>query len=238
MPQSRLKKKTVSSEFQGFPTAGLRFLADLKKHNDRDWFKERKEIYDTQVHEPMEALVAALAGEFRSRKIPLFPKERNPVMRVYRDIRFSKNKTPYKTHVATELRRSFATEGGMLYLHISPAESFAAAGVWQPDRTQLQLWRQAMVDDPKAWNKVVADLKKKGLELSSEYALSVMPRGFQMHEALAPWLKLTSYVTSRPIPKPDCPGPDLVESILSFVEAARPLLDWSWRLEPKPKALD
>ena len=96
------------THFDGFPEEGFRFLRQLKKHNDRDWFRERKDDYAKLVEQPMKTIVFAAATGCRARGLPLYAKEKSPVMRVYRDIRFSKNKQPFKTHVAAELRRSFS----------------------------------------------------------------------------------------------------------------------------------
>ena len=75
--------------FSGFPPEAFRFLAQLKRNNDREWFRERKQQYQEYVHRPMEALVHAVSEKCRAKRIPLYAKEKNPVMRVYRDIRFS-----------------------------------------------------------------------------------------------------------------------------------------------------
>src|SRR4051794_14293936 len=166
----------------------------------------------------MEALVSAVSRNCRSRGVPLFPKEKNPVMRIYRDIRFSADKTPFKTHVAAELRRSFSGSQPMLYLHFAPDRSFAAAGVWQPDRTLLQAWRAALVSNPDEIEEVSAALKRKRLEMEAEYSLSSMPRGFRNFTGTptARYLKLTSFVLSRNIEREDCHTAKLVDKIVKF----------------------
>src|SRR4051812_36273734 len=202
--------------FSGFPEAGFRLLQQLKKNNNREWFQGRKAAYKETVHQPMELLVSAVAEECRARGLPLFPKEKNPVMRVYRDIRFSADKTPFKTHVAAELRRSFSGSQTMLYLHLAPERSFVAAGVWQPDRPLLQAWRGAMIERPDEIEAVVSSLKRKKLELDREYSLSAMPRGFQnfAQSPLAPLLKLTSFVMARTIEPADCHTAKLVDKVV------------------------
>ncbi len=158
-------------EFTGFPEEGLRFLRQLKLHNDRDWFRERKSSYVQHVEEPMKALVLAAAEGCRAKGVPLHAKEKNPVMRVYRDIRFSKNKLPYKTHVAAELKSSFGDSDCMLYIHISPEESLLAAGVWQPERPLLNAWREAIVKEPRLFEKFAQrDRTKNGALLIDDAA--------------------------------------------------------------------
>ena len=218
------------------PEEGFRFLAQLKKHNDRDWFNPRKEQYKELVEQPMIQLVHAVSEECRRRGLPLHAKDKNPVLRIYRDIRFSSDKTPYKTHVAAALQRSFSNSSVVLYLHFSPSESLVAAGVWQPERTLLQLWREAIAGQPQRFRAVVAALEKKKLSLSMEHSLSVMPRGFQTYanESFAPWLKLTSFITSLPLLAKDATQPGLLDRIIDFALAVKPLLEFGWSLE-KPE---
>jgi len=215
------------------PEEGFRFLAQLKKHNDRDWFNPRKEQYKELVELPMIQLVHAAAEECRRRGLPLYAKDKSPVMRVYRDIRFSSDKTPYKTHVAAELRRSFSNSNILLYLHFSPSESLLGAGIWQPDRPLLQIWREAIAAQPQRFAGVVGALEKQKLSLNMEHSLSTMPRGFQNHadEVFAPWLKLTSFITSLPLSAKDGTQPGLLDRIVKFALAAKPLLEFGWSLE-------
>jgi uncharacterized protein (TIGR02453 family) len=222
-----------STEFSGFPTEGFKLLRDLKKNNDREWFRERKSAYKQTVEAPMEALTAAVSQTCRHHGLTLFPKEKNPVMRVYRDIRFSADKTPFKTHVAAELRRSFAGSQPMLYLHFAPDKSFVAAGVWQPDRTLLQAWRAAIAERPEEIKELAATLKRKKLALEEEYSLSSMPRGFGnlAETPVARFLKLTSFVVARTIGQRDCSSPKLVDKVVSFALDAKPLLEFGWRIE-------
>jgi uncharacterized protein (TIGR02453 family) len=149
-------------------------------------------------------------------------------MRVYRDIRFSKNKQPFKTHVAAELRRSFGDSNCMLYVHISPQESLIAAGVWQPERPLLHAWREAIVKEPRRFEKVA-----RAVKLSTEYSLSNMPRGFQNYaeESFGPWLKLTSFVVSKPLEKPEYTTSRLVQTVVDFALSAKLLFEFAWQVE-------
>jgi uncharacterized protein (TIGR02453 family) len=241
MPANRAKpgesadgpKFRVPGQFDGFPQAGFRLLQQLKKNNDREWFRVRKDVYRETVEAPMQALVMAVSRNCRSKGLPLFPKEKNPVMRVYRDIRFSADKTPFKTHVAAELRRSFSGSQPMLYLHFAPDKSFVAAGVWQPDRNLLQAWRAAIAENPEEIESVTASLKRKKLKLEEEYSLSSMPRGFASfaESPAARFLRLTSFVVTRTIEQKDCGSAKLVDKVVAFAMDAKPLLDFGWRVE-------
>ncbi|MBV8553779.1 MAG: TIGR02453 family protein [Acidobacteriaceae bacterium] len=223
----------AAADFHGFPEEGFRFLRQLKQHNDRDWFRERKTGYEQHVEQPMRALVLAVARQCQARGLPLHAKDKHPVMRVYRDIRFSKDKRPFKTHVSAELRRSFSDCGNMLYIHVSPDESFVAAGVWRPERPLLHAWRQAIVNGPARFEKICTALAKRGLELNREHSLSSMPRGFQNYsqESFGPWLKLTSFVVHRRFERSDCMTPEFLKSVVDFAMSVKPLLDFGWRVE-------
>lgn len=221
------------SEFTGFPEQGFRFLRQLKLNNDREWFREHKEEYARVVQQPMEALVVAVARGCRRRGLTLHAKEKNPVMRVYRDIRFSKNKQPFKTHVAAELKRSFSDSTCMLYVHLSPEESLIAAGVWQPERPLLHAWRSAIAERPARFEKLVSALSKKGISLESDCSLSSMPRGFQnyVQESFAPYLKLTSFVAVSKLQRAQCTSPNLLGAVVDFALAVKPLLEFGWQIE-------
>ncbi|MFL6447293.1 MAG: DUF2461 domain-containing protein [Bryobacteraceae bacterium] len=231
--QLKTQEANARGEFTGLPVAGFQLLQQLKKNNNREWFRERKSIYREAVEQPMEALVSAVSDACRARGVPLFAKEKNPVMRVYRDIRFSADKTPFKTHVAAELRRSFGGSQTMLYLHFAPDKSFVAAGVWQPDRALLQAWRAAIVSNPEEIEKIAAALKRKKLALELEHSLSSMPRGLGHLAELsfARFLKLTSFVLSRTIDPDDWHSPKLVSKVVTFACDAKPLLEFGWKVE-------
>jgi uncharacterized protein (TIGR02453 family) len=159
-------------------------------------------------------------------------------MRVYRDIRFSKNKQPFKTHVAAELKRSFSDSSCMLYLHLSPDESLLAAGIWQPERPLLHAWRSAIAQHPAPFEKLCSALAKKGIHLSMEHSLSSMPRGFQNYaqEPFAPSLKLTSFVAISQLERSQCTTADLLETVVNFGIAVKPLLEFGWDIEQKHSA--
>lgn len=214
-------------------TAGFALLRQLKKNNDREWFRERKDKYKESVEEPMKALVLAVAAGCQAKGLPLHTKEKSPVMRVYRDVRFSKDKTPFKTHVGAELRRSFSDSQGLLYLHMDPEKPFVAAGVWQPERPLLHAWRETIVKHADRFAKVQASLKAHKLALSGEYSLTKSPRGFEQYagEPFAAALKLTSFVVSQDLSVKQAVAPDLTKAVVKFAVAAKPLMEFAWLVE-------
>jgi uncharacterized protein (TIGR02453 family) len=219
-----------TDKFRGFPEEGIRFLRELKKHNDRDWFRDRKHLYQEHVEQPMAMLVTETASICRQHGLKLVANEKNPVMRVYRDIRFSADKRPYKTHVGAALH-GVKGKGG-LYMHISPEESFVAAGFWMPERPFLQAWRTAMVADPNVFLRLVKSLDKRDLALSEEDRLSRLPRGFdnQTQSEIAEFLKLTSYVVDRKLQPEEYRSPALIKVVTHFALATKPMLEFGWDL--------
>ena len=228
-------KTGVETKFSGFPATGLKFLRELKENNDRDWFRERKTTYDEQVHEPMLRLVNELAAECKRKGFAIRARDRSPVMRVYRDIRFSPDKQPFKTHVGASLKGTQKT--GEVYIHVSPEESFLAGGFWMPERPFLMSWRQAMTSQPEPFLRAVKALKKKGLALSTEGALKRLPRGFDQYaeSELAPWLRLTSFIAVRNLTAEEYRSASLVKTARDFALNARPLLEYGWALNYAPR---
>lgn len=230
----KAKKVAVADmKFSGFTKAGLAFLSDLKQNNDREWFRERKQIYETELRAPMEALAHQSAARCRRAGIPLSPKEKNPLTRIYRDIRFSADKTPFHTHVGASLKGLSSVGGtGEVYLQIAPEEGFAAAGFWMPERPFVQAWREQMVSKPELFKSVVTKLKQRNLDWLRYHALKRLPRGFesQAGTALEESLKLQVYVVRKMFTEEELMSSDLVDSVAEFAVAAKPLLEFGWAL--------
>lgn len=149
---------TSAPAFTGFSRDAIQFLVELAEHNDRAWFQPRKADYERLLKRPLEALCVALADRFAERGIPLHADPVRSPFRIYRDVRFSKDKSPYKTHVSAAFRwtgeRGTADPGG--YFHLGPGEAFVGGGVWHPERAWVAAWREAVdrgegleaLDDP------------------------------------------------------------------------------------------
>jgi uncharacterized protein (TIGR02453 family) len=224
--------------FDGIPEAGFNFLRALKKHNDRDWFRERKHLFEEGVQRPMEALVVEAAAHCRKRGVALYAKDKNPLTRIYRDIRFSSDKRPFNTHLGAGLRSSPAGNGlGEVYIHITFDKPLVAAGFWMPERPFLQLWRESMAADPAAMKRMVRQLAKAGLSLSEERRLTRLPRGFDAFAGsdIADFMRLTSYVVARDLTPDQCRTTELVDTIVDFALAAKPLLEYGWKFNYQPK---
>ena len=155
-----------------FARASLQFLIDLKTHNNREWFQANKDRYESVVREPFLRLISDLAPELK--KIgPGFIADPSPnrgsMMRIYRDIRFSKDKSPYKTHVAAHFwgAKGKTGTGPAYYIHFEPGASVVGGGVWEPEPKALKKIRDRIVAKPEEWRRAVS-----GHEFGSACAMS------------------------------------------------------------------
>ncbi len=217
--------------FPGFRREGLELLRQLKLHNERSWFQERKELFETELFWPARCLVAELDRLFARGHLPLRGDPKRALFRIYRDIRFSRDKSPYKTHVGIILSRSgHRMDPGVVYIHIEPEASFLGAGFWRPERRLLLAFRQAMVDDPETFLHMQHLLKEAELELTAREMLKRLPRGFHVepNTPIAPYLRFQSFVTQRPLHTETLLSRDLLQHILQFSRDVLPLLTWGW----------
>ncbi|HJP32881.1 MAG TPA: DUF2461 domain-containing protein [Candidatus Latescibacteria bacterium] len=136
------------------------FFRDLKKNNDREWFEANKDRFESDVRGPLLAFIDTFA-EPLYKISPHFRADARKVggslFRIYRDVRFSKDKTPYKTHAGVHFRHERAKDAHApgFYLHLDPREIFIGAGIWRPDKDALLQIRAAILDKPAAWKKAV-----------------------------------------------------------------------------------
>lgn len=212
--------------FTGFGPDALGFLRDLAREQDRAWFLANKNRYETAIRAPMASLVAAVSDALAARRVPLRGDPQRAMFRIQRDVRFAKDKRPYKTHAGATLTRDGGRlSPGLLYIHIDPEGCFTAAGFWQPEPAALEAIRQAIAGKPAAFKHALA---ADGLALSpDEDALKRPPRGFEAIEdpALREALRCRSLTVRRGL---DSIGAELPEAIVDFALAALPLLRFGW----------
>ena len=217
--------------FAGFRPAALRFLRQLAARQDRAWFQENRGTYEREVLAPLRALVAELATVFLRRGIPLTADPLKATFRIHRDVRFSRDKRPYKTNAGAVLSRDGGKGSfGMVYVHVDPAGSFAAAGFWQPEPHQLEALRIAYVEEPARIAAALAAAHASGAELRREDALTRLPRGFE-HAAgtqAAELVKLRHLIVRWPIPNAALAEPALVDTLAGYAAAVQPLLAFGW----------
>jgi uncharacterized protein (TIGR02453 family) len=226
-------------DFEGFRPAAFKFLRALARHNERAWFKDRREIYDTELKFPMECLVAAFRDDAAGQGLPVRGDAKKSTFRIHRDVRFSNNKSPYKTHVGAILSRTGArSEPGVVYIHIEPGNCFLSAGFWRLDKEPLAAWRQRMVDDPDEWLAIAGDYTdpEGAVFMRAISALKTMPRGFRDHadSPVAAFIRWKSYLLTRPVSDAEASGRGFVDIIREHALKAVPLLDYGWELVDAP----
>ncbi len=217
--------------FRGFGPNALPFLKALAFHQTREWFEANKATYESDLKAPMGDLVEDLSAAFAKAKIPLKGDRKSSLFRIHRDVRFSKDKSPYKTNVGAAMTRGAGkNDPGLFYMHVALDGCFTAAGFYDPAPETLARLRSAMVRAPKAWKQTLAKLAKHGIAPSSEYALTRNPRGFEdiADEEIAAGLRLKSIVVSRPVPDKRLAEAGLIGDLVAFAEDALPLLNWGW----------
>jgi uncharacterized protein (TIGR02453 family) len=234
----------ISSGFAGFRPAAFEFLRGLRDNNDPAWFKPRKAVYDAEVLAPFRALIAAVGSALDAAGIPLIGDPARGIFRIYRDVRFSADKRLYKTHAGAVLTRSGGKrDPGLLYLHVEPGGSMAAAGFWHPEPALLTRLRYAILEDPDRFLALAGRLAAIGCPLASDAKLSRLPRGFEAarETPVADHVCWKSFTARRELSDADMLSPAAVGHIVEFAIEARPLLDWGWAAAdeevPPPLAL-
>lgn len=230
-------------DFEGFRPQAFAFLRGLARNNDRAWFNDRKDVYANEIRFPMECLVAAFGRDGGRGDVPVRGNPTKALFRPYRDIRFSKDKSPYKTHAAAVLSRSGNKhDPGIVYIHIAPRASFVSGGYYMPDRALLAAWRTRMVERPDEFLDIVASLAEagEGTRLHSLSALKTMPRGFEKHadSPVAEYLRCKGFLVTRDFTDEEESGPRLVDIIARLARTARPILEYGWAILDEPGESD
>ncbi len=169
--------------FGGFPERGLSFLRDLAGHNDREWFEAHRSAWDVEIVPAMLEWCEALAGRLRDVMpgLQFVPRVGGSIYRLNRDVRFSRDKRPYKTHVAALLWDGIEKhDSPAVYLHVAPGELIFGGGIYAFEEARLDRWRK-LLHSPAAVEQVQAAIeaaKKGGLKLEVPEKLERVPRGF------------------------------------------------------------
>jgi uncharacterized protein (TIGR02453 family) len=214
------------------------FLADLEANNDRDWFQANKKRYEAVYREPLfrfiediGPLVAGLSPHYHA--IP--SDSGGSLFRIYRDTRFSKNKTPYKTWAAIRFRHASGKDGVApgFYFHIQPGRSMVGMGLWHGDGPALRAIREAMDADPEVWH-AARDAVFGGANAGTDSAkfrwggdsLVRAPKGYDVDHPDIEDLKRKDFVAFRSMTDDEVLAPDVVPHVAQLMERGRPLVKW------------
>ncbi len=213
-----------------FSTDTLKFLNELASNNNRQWFDRNRQRYEDEVREPafdyirsMEKPIADISPNF----VVAAKKTGGSLMRVFRDIRFSKDKTPYKTNIGIQFRHAAGRDvhAPGFYLHIEPGEMFLAAGIWSPDNPTLNKVRTLIDEYPDEWKKIKRKLinQKTGFEFHGE-SLKKAPRGFASDHSLLEDLKRKHYIAVKQIGEKDVLGKSATKNTAALFRKTAPLV--------------
>ena len=219
----------TSVAFHGFEKPLLRFLKELDKHNDRDWFHENKARYEGYVREPALAFIRAFRAELGKISPYFVASDRRvggSLMRVYRDTRFGKDKTPYKTNVGIHFRHELCGDvhAPGFYVHIEPRGCFLGAGIWHPDPKSLKKIRAAIDEKPKLWTKARDDKKFRAtFELAGD-SLKTAPRDYAKDHPMIEDLRRKDFIAVRNLTEADVIKPCFLQAVGNAFRSSSPFV--------------
>jgi uncharacterized protein (TIGR02453 family) len=212
--------------FTGFSRESIQFLVDLALNNDRAWFAPRKADYERLLKEPLTALCAALGERFEAAHLPLQSDPARSPFRIYRDVRFSADKSPYKTQVSASF--PWIGQGGGVggYFHLEPGRVFAGGGMWHPAPEQLAAWRRVVDAD---LPRVRAALDDPGFKAAfgpvDGEKLKRVPTGFAPDHPGAELLKLKDVTFGHQLTDAEVMSPKLPDTLVEVFRASIPMLE-------------
>jgi uncharacterized protein (TIGR02453 family) len=209
-----------------FSADTLKFLRALKRNNRREWFNAHREQYETHVRQPMTAIVERLAEDFRAFAPELVASPKASMYRIYRDTRFSENKTPYKTHIAAVFptRGLLKHEGAGVYFHISPDEVWVGGGMYSPQPAQLYAVREHIAASVRQLRAIVEapGFRRHVGQLEGD-KLTRVPRGFPKDHEAAEYLKFRHFIAGAGFPATLATSPKFYSTLLTVFKQVVPL---------------
>jgi uncharacterized protein (TIGR02453 family) len=223
--------------FAGFSPEAVRFLRRLRRNNRKDWFERNRAVYETAVRDPMRALVEEMDVRLARIAPELTGDPRRSVFRIHRDVRFSRDKSPYKTNAACQFYHLDAGRGAGrdadgaaagFYFQLADGDCFVAGGLWMPARPTLDRVREAIDADPEALDRLIRApaFRRRFRELTPEAVLTRMPRGYADSHPAAGWLRFQSFTASRDMPEREVLSPRLPDILARDFAAIVPLVRW------------
>jgi uncharacterized protein (TIGR02453 family) len=210
-----------------FTARTLSFLGRLKRNNRREWFNAHREEYERDVREPMIAVIERLAIDFRAFAPDMVASPKLSFYRIYRDTRFSENKTPYKTHVAAVFpcRGLPKHEGAGMYFHVSPEGVWAGGGMWAPQTPQLHAVREHIAANSRRLRAIVlAPAFRRTLGGLEGEKLQRIPRGFPKDHEAAEYLKYRQFLGGAEFPATFATSPKFYRGLLAVFRRVAPLV--------------
>jgi uncharacterized protein (TIGR02453 family) len=217
----------MPTHFPCFPSETLPFLRDLKTNNNRDWFQSNKALYDEKVEAPMVELVLALGEELQGFGSDLVTAPDKAIYRIYRDVRFSKDKSPYKTHVAAvfSVRGLDKHAGAGLYFHFSPDELLVGGGIYMPGSQELLAIRQRIAAEHEELRGILKHRTFKRMfgEMSGA-RLKRIPKGFAPDHTAADLLVYKQFLAGGQLDPAIIETPKLFKELVKRFQAIEPFI--------------
>ena len=222
--------QSIFPPFTGFPKDALLFLKRLKKKNNREWFQKHKEEYEEVVKFPMQCLIASLSSELSHEMPEIEFNPRKSIFRIYRDVRFSKNKAPYKTSIAASFQIRGAKdrhESPGLYLHIQPGQVFLGGGLYMPMGDQLNAIRKSIAADPDRYLDVVRNNKfRKTFGGIQGEVLQKAPLGYPKDHPMIEHLRHKQFFVGIELNESACLKERFLHTVGETFSTAMPLVRW------------
>ena len=217
----------MNEKLPTFPQAGLNFLKSLKRNNDREWFQKHRPVYEESVKLPMVQLIEALAKEFEEFAPEILASPKTSLFRIYRDTRFSKDKRPFKTHVAASfsVRGLDRHQGAGFYFHIAPTELWIGGGIYRPAADELRWVRDHIAENYERLEKIVDARQFRRLfrELAGEQS-SRMPRGYPKDHPAEHYLRYKDLLAARELAPADATKPTFLKTLVESFRSMHPLI--------------
>jgi uncharacterized protein (TIGR02453 family) len=220
-----------------FSSRALTFLRALKRNNQREWFHAHRDDYEEHILSPMRLFVEEMDVRFANFAPEFIGNPRRSIFRIHRDVRFSKDKSPYKTHAACWFSHRNASHGvgsethgggAGFYFHLEPGASITAGGIWMPPRPSLNRLREAIAKAPRRFAATMRGhaFRRRFVGLSEEAVLKRLPRGFSPGHPAEPWLRFCSFTVSAPLTDAQVTDRTLCDRVQRDFSLALPLVRW------------
>ncbi|HET6935786.1 MAG TPA: DUF2461 domain-containing protein [Candidatus Angelobacter sp.] len=212
-----------------FSPLAIDFLRKLKRNNRREWFEARRDVYERELKQPMLASITRVTHGMEDYAPDHLRPPQKCMLRIYRDTRFSADKTPYKTHVAAWWTRNGLekTSGGGYYLHLSATELVLAAGVYMPPKEQLFAIRSYLLEGHAEFRRLIENKRLRGkMDLHDPQSLTRPPKGFPAEHPAIEWIKWRQWGVVATLPASEALKPGLPKLVEQYFRLAAPLVNF------------
>ncbi len=217
-----ISQENIKMKKAGISTKTIKFIKDITKNNNRDWFAENKERY-LEAKADVEAFGDALVAEMQKHDNI----EKIKVYRIYRDVRFSKDKTPYKDFMSAYVERATKWLRGGYYFHLQPGHYFVGGGFWSPNKEDLARIRYELAADPDRFRKILNAKKfKEHFGTLQGDQLKTAPKGYDRDHPAIDLLRYKQFLVSEPFTEKEVTSPEFLGRVVKNFKAMRPFFDF------------